>query len=95
MANKTQKEKTASKPTRLDRTGEKDFVVTHDDGSLFECNVDDSKRLDAVKGVKGTGIKYSFGGFGKKKPLICDNCKKQVHKITTDATGRSLCAGCI
>lgn len=96
MANKTKKAKRDNTlPTKIERTGTKDFVVHHEDGSYFECKVDDPKRLEAVKGVKGTGVKYSFGGFGKKKPLVCDNCNKQVHKITTDASGNSLCVNCI
>ena len=83
-----------SVPTGVERTGEKDFVVKHDDGSYFEGKVDHSSRFNAFRNLKGTGRIYTFGGIGEKKPLVCDQCKKVVHKITYK-DGCSLCGHCL
>lgn len=71
-----------SVPTKVERTGEKNFVVKHDDGSYFEGAVDTAARFNAFRNLKGSGCIYTFGGIGEKKPLVCDQCKKVVHKVT-------------
>lgn len=79
-----------------ERTGERNFVVKHDDGSVFECQVDDPKKFNGFKGAKGSTIS-GFHGIGEKQPLICDKCKKQVGKITITitSTGKTtLCGKC-
>lgn len=80
---------------KIDRTGETTFNVTHDDGSVFECQVDDPKKFNSLKGVKGTTSKmHFFGGVGERKPLVCDSCKKRVHKVSI-SNGQSLCGHCV
>lgn len=88
-----QDKKNDSVPKKVERVGEREFVVHHDDGSVFEGNVDTPERFDAFRNLKGHGRIYSFGGVGEKKPLICDNCKKQVNKIRI-LNGCSLCEHC-
>jgi len=79
-----------------ERTGERTLNIKHDDGSVFECVVDDPKRFDGLKGGKGK-VMGGFHGIGEKQPLICDSCKQQVGKITITitSTGKtSLCGKC-
>jgi len=82
-----------SVPKKIERTGEKEFIVHHDDGSIFEGKVDTVERFDAFRNLKSYGKIYSFGGVGEKKPLVCDKCKKQVYKIRI-INGCSLCENC-
>jgi len=69
-----------SKPTKIERTGDKEFIVRHDDGSIFECNSTHKESLDRVPGCKPK--LFFSGGFGEKKPLVCNKCNKVVHKVT-------------
>ena len=90
---KKDQEQTA--PRKMERTGLKTFNVKHDDGSIFECKVDDTRRFDSMPGSTGFGRKsIAVNGFNtKKKPLICDGCKKRVYKIRI-ANGTALCNRC-
>jgi hypothetical protein len=71
-----------SVPKSVERTGEKEFVVKHDDGTSFEGKVDHPARFEAFRKLKSYGRITSFGGVGEYKALICDNCKNVVHKLT-------------
>ncbi len=95
MPNKKKKHQTQTAAKKMERTGTHTFNVKHDDGSVFECQVDDPKRFDSMSGVSGISKKsFAVRGFNsKKKPLICDNCKKRVYKIRI-ANGKSLCDRC-
>ena len=42
----------SSQATGWERTGTDTFNVKHDDGSVFECKVDDPKKFNAFKGLK-------------------------------------------
>ena len=83
-----------SVPKSVERTGDNAFVVKHDDGSMFEGKVDTAERFGGFRNLKGYGNVTSIGGFGEKKPLICDNCNKEVHKLTF-ASHKGLCRDCI
>ena len=91
---KSKKLKNESGATKMVRTGETSFTVHHDDGSYFECATDKS-RLDSMpnKSLKGSGRLHFMGGFGERKPLVCDNCNERVHKVSV-IQGRSLCQRC-
>jgi hypothetical protein len=73
-----------SKPVEMERTGSKDFIIKHSDGSIFECQSSSEKLLNNTKGIKGNarGTLTFMGGIGEKKPLHCDKCKERVYKIT-------------
>ena len=84
-----------SEATGWERTGTDTFNVKHDDGSVFECKIDDPKKFNAFKGLKNNGAKITgFHGIGNKKPLICGVCNQQVHKITYK-DGKYYCSNCI
>jgi len=38
---------------RMERTGDKEFVVEHEDGSQFHCEADSKERADNI----GTGLR--------------------------------------
>lgn len=83
---------------KIERTGERTFNVKHDDGSVFECVVDDPKKFNQIKGMAGTGNYIGgFPGIGEKKPLICDGCKKQVYRLRSKPGTPSLmyCNHCL
>lgn len=88
------KKQISSVPTNVERTGETNFVVKHDDGSVFEGKVDKPERFNSFKNLKSYGTSTSMGGFGKKKPLICDVCNKKVHKATIKNSS-CICESCI
>lgn len=47
----TRKDKLASQPTKMVRTGKETFNMHHDDGSIFECKIDPNKvSLPALGG---------------------------------------------
>ena len=83
-----------SVPTKVSRTGENNFVVKHDDGSYFEGTVDNPKRFEQFRNLKGNGIVVGISGFGKKKPLVCSVCNKRVYKITCKG-GSDYCTNCL
>jgi hypothetical protein len=83
--------KNESGPKKIERTGEQTLNIHHDDGSIFECKVDNPKRFDSIKGCRPKVT--SFGGFGDKKELICNKCKERVYKITY-VNGQDLCDKC-
>lgn len=87
----TQKNQNDSNAEKIERTGERTFNVKHDDGSVFECVVDDPKKFNNIKGMAGTGSSVGgFHGIGEKKPLICDGCKKQVSRLRSKEGNTSL-----
>ena len=89
------KKKKSSQATDWERTGTDTFNVKHDDGSIFECKIDDPKKFNAFKGLKNNTPRIGgFAGVGEKKPLICDICKQRVYKITYK-DGKSFCLRCI
>lgn len=89
------KEEVQTAVSNMERTGTNTFNVKHDDGSTFECQVDDPKKFDALAGVSSLGKKsIAVSGFRtKKKPLICDECNKIVYKVRI-TNNRSLCDHC-
>ena len=87
----TRSRKNESGPKKIERTGTNSFNMLHDDGSIFECNVDDKRKLDNIKGCCPKII--SFGGIGTKKPLICSKCNERVYKITY-IDGKDICNKC-
>ncbi len=91
----TTKKKDKTQPTakKVERTGTHSFNVRHDDGSIFECQVDDPKKLELME----SGNSKSFvmkGSKIKKTPLICDKCKERVYKVTY-RDGIYTCTKCI
>ena len=95
MRNKKKKPKTQTTAKKMERTGTHTFDVKHDDGSVFECQVDDPKKFDLISGISGANKKsFAVNGLNtEKKPLICDKCKKRVYKIRI-ANGQALCDRC-
>jgi len=85
--------KNDSVPKKVERSGEREFRVHHDDGSVFEGKVDTPERFHAFKNLKSFGKIFSFGGIGKGKPLICDSCKERVYKVIYQ-DGKCICEKC-
>jgi len=46
-----------TEPVKMERIGEKEFTVEHDDGSIFEVEADSRERADNI----GTGLKRVSG----------------------------------
>ena len=54
-----------SMPEKLERTGEKTFNVTHDDGSIFEMTADKEETVAKLDGKPPPIKKNSFSGVGE------------------------------
>ncbi|TDI97043.1 MAG: hypothetical protein E2O29_02055 [Deltaproteobacteria bacterium] len=91
--NTTGKIKEDSVAKKVRRTGEKTFVVEHDDGSKFECKSDNPELIRRAESSTAIGSGLIFSGIGEKRPLVCDVCKEVVHRITV-SNGKSICVKC-
>lgn len=78
---------------RVRRTGEKTFVVEHDDGSKFECKTNNPEYIKIAEAARAKGSGLLFSGIGKSKPLICDSCNNRVYRVSI-SNGKSLCHNC-
>lgn len=58
---KTVNPKFDSKPRKVERTGEKDLVVTHDNGDQFTVKADTSERAQFLEKKGGHGKRYFSG----------------------------------
>ena len=86
--------KESSEATGWERTGTDTFNVKHNDGSVFECKVDDPQKFNAFKGLKNNSPRIGgFSGVGEKKPLICHSCNQQVSRAKYQ-DGKWLCDKC-
>lgn len=77
-------------PKKIERTGERDCIIRHDDGSIFECKAQNKHTLDNVIKSKYSIISH---GIGEKKPFICDSCKKEAYRLSY-REGKYLCESC-
>lgn len=72
-------------------------AVAHRDERRERCNKDVNQMVkEAVvhmKRSKSGGLIMKFGGFGKRKKLVCDECGKTVSSIVCDGK-RSMCRPC-
>ena len=91
--NTSNKVKQDSVAKKVRRTGEKTFVVEHDDGSKFECKADNPELIRRAEASTARGSGLVFQGIGEKRPLVCDVCKKVVHRITV-LNGNAICPKC-
>jgi hypothetical protein len=91
---KSKPKEDSSYATGWERTGYNAFNIKHNDGSVFECKIDDPRKFNAMPGLKNRdGVPKAFSGIGEKKPLVCDHCKQRVYKVTYK-NSQSLCKDC-
>lgn len=62
-----------TQPTKLERTGQNTFNVTHEDGSVFECKMDPSKVRLKKDSIKDAGGSSRFFIPGTVKPKVMSN----------------------
>lgn len=91
--NTTSKIKEDSVAKKVRRTGEKTFVVEHDDGSKFECKANNPELIKRAEASTAKGSGMLFRGFGERKPLVCNVCNQVVHRVTI-SNGKSICQKC-
>jgi hypothetical protein len=72
-------------------------ALVHKEERRQACNKDVKEMVkDAVVHMKRAhsgGLIMHFGGFGKRKPLVCEVCNQKVSSIVCDGK-RSMCKPC-
>ena len=64
-----------TQPTKVERTGQNTFNVTHEDGSVFECKMDPRKvrfKKDSMRDAGGSSRMISVGA-------PCPTCGSKWH----------------